>query len=380
MTIQKYTAAQLFSWLNSEEDIAILDVRNSVDFARLQVESPRPFLLENISYYDFMEIEEACVRRVSDFAGKRPIRVVCAKEGSSLYVAEILERHGFTDLGYLEGGISSWGNLLVPKLLNPGETFEIYQFLRPAKASCSYAIIAGDEMLVVDPSRNVEFYRNFAQKKGAGIRRTFETHLQADYISGSARLAAENGVEFFANSADFTGARFQWTALEDGGDYGGSRLSFKALFTPGHTPGSTCYLVDNRWLLSGDTVFIRSVGRPDLGGRVDAWSDSLFDSLQQLRSLNNSVEVLPGHFSSWQEATEKDGSPVIAASLAEILANNRDIFAISTKVEFLAFIKAHMRPQPEEYATIRSINAGLERVDSKQAEILDLGKNECAAE
>jgi glyoxylase-like metal-dependent hydrolase (beta-lactamase superfamily II)/rhodanese-related sulfurtransferase len=375
MSIFKYSAAELYSWLTSRDDITVLDVRNKVDFARFQVESPYPFNMVNVSYFDFMEIEDECVAKVPRH---RPVRVVCAKEGSAKFVAEILEKHGFDDIGYLEGGIKSWGNLLVPKLLNPGGDYSLYQFIRPGKASCSYGLLYDGRMMLFDPSRNVEFYKGFGRRQGARLIRTFETHLQADYIAGSRLLAADTGAEMLANEGDFKGANFVYTKLADNQTFGfnGSGPEVRVMFTPGHTPGSTSYLIDDRYLISGDTVFISSIGRPDLGGQVASWSDLLFATLKKVAQLDPATLVLPGHYVSWTEANDR---LEFVATLKETIDRNKEIYAIDNPKDFLVFIKNNMRKQPDEYAMIRKVNANLEQVDDDKAEELDLGKNECAA-
>ncbi len=375
MSIFKYTAAELYTWLTTKTEMLVLDVRNKVDFGRFQVESPYPFALQNISYFDFMEIEDECVDKVPQ---NTPIRVVCAKEGSAKFVAEILEKHGFKDIGYLEGGIKSWGNLLVPVLLTPDEPYQLYQFIRPGKASCSYGLRYNSQLMLFDPSRNTDFYQEFAQTNSCEIVKTFETHLQADYIAGSRILSEQTGAEFLANEGDFTGANISYTKLADHENYGFSSPApeVQSLFTPGHTPGSTSYLIDGKFLISGDTVFIQSVGRPDLGGQVEAWSDKLFDTLQNLKTFSDSLIVLPGHYMDWAEANDQ---LAFSATLAETKAFNKDIYAIADKGNFLKFIQGNMRKQPDEYAMIRRINANLEQVEDAKAEELDLGKNECAA-
>ena len=122
-------------------------------------------------------------------------------------------------------------------------------------------------MMLFDPSRNVDFYMQFAADKGVRIVKSFETHKQADYISGGPALARNHGVEMLGNEADFGGAAFPFTPVKDQAIFrlSGDAPEVKALHTPGHTPGSTCYLIDTKFLVSGDTVFIESVGRPDLG-------------------------------------------------------------------------------------------------------------------
>ena len=196
MSIFKYSAAELYAWLMAQTEMVVVDVRNSVDFSRFKVESPRPFTMINVSYFDFMEIEDECVAKVPK---NKAIRVVCAKEGSAKFVADILEKHGFADVGYLEGGIKSWGNLLVPMQLNQDEKYQLYQFIRPGKASCSYGLIQKDEMMLFDPSRNIDFYLDFARQHNCKIKKTFETHLQADYIAGSRLIANDSGEETLAN-------------------------------------------------------------------------------------------------------------------------------------------------------------------------------------
>ncbi len=375
MSIFKYTAAELFNSLTRREEIVLLDVRNKVDFSRFKVESPYPFVMQNISYYDFMEIEDECVAKICK---NKPVRIVCAQEGSAKFVAEILEKHGMKDVGYLEGGIKSWGNLLVPVLLNPGETYQLYQFIRPGKASCSYGLINDKELMLFDPSRNIKFYLDFAGSKKCKVTKTFETHLQADYIAGSRTLSEKAGAEFMANENDFSGAKIDYTRLHDREIYTFSQTgpAVQCFFTPGHTPGSTSFIIDGRYIITGDTIFIRSIGRPDLGGQVVDWSGKLFETLQNMKEMKGEMIVLPGHYMSWEEANDQ---LAFVSTLADTMAVNKAIYAIQNQEQFLDFIKSNMRKQPDEYAAIRLINANLEQVDDDKAEELDLGKNECAA-
>ena len=376
MSIFDFKADELYTMVTGSEDFTLLDVRNATDFGRFKVEGPNPIDTLNVSYFDFMEIEDECVAKLP--AKDRKIRIVCAKEGSAKFVAEILEKHGFTNVGYLSGGIKSWGNLLVPKLVNPGEAYELYQFIRPGKASCSYGLRYEGELMLFDPSRNYEFYLGFAKEKGCQIVNTLETHLQADYIAGSRGISEMTGATFYANDGDFTGAKLNYVSLEDGQEIGFSTNgpSIKVQFSPGHTPGSTMYVIDNSHIVTGDIIFIKSIGRPDLGGKVDEWSDYLFETIQRVGQMDGSLTVLPGHFISWEEANDK---LTFADSLDHTRELNESIYQIDNAADFLSFIKANMREQPPEYADIRLVNANLKQVEDDQAEILDLGKNECAA-
>ena len=376
MSIFIYQAEDLYKWVTETADFVLLDVRNSKDFQRFKIEGPYPIEMLNISYFDFMEIEDECISQLP--AKDTPIRIVCAKEGSAKFVAEILEKHGFSDVGYLGGGIKSWGNLLVPRLLNPGKDYELYQFIRPGKGSCSYGLIYQGEMILFDPSRNIDFYLGFAEEKDCRIVKTIETHLQADYIAGSRMIAEQTGAAFYANTNDFSGAKIDYISLGDGDEigFGDGGPSVHVLFSPGHTPGSTMFVIDQSYIVSGDIIFIKSIGRPDLGGKVEEWSDELYRTITKISSLEDSYILLPGHFIDWSEANDELN---FTQSLGQVREKNKSIYSIDNEADFLQFIQSNMREQPPEYAKIRLVNANLEMVDDEKAEILDLGKNECAA-
>lgn len=376
MALGSFTADDLFEWLINRDDFLLLDVRNDVEFGRFKVEGPYPLDMLNVPYMEFIEMEEESVAKVP--RGKK-VRIVCAKEGSSKYVGDILVNHEYADVAHMKVGIKAWGNLLAPVRVAQGDNYELYQFRRPGKASCSYGLISGSEMMVFDPAKNFHFYLDFAKEKGCTVSKTFETHRQADYISGSDMLRRSAAVEIVAPEGDFKEARFPYTTAQHGETHrfssGGPEV--KVLHTPGHTPGSTCYLIDGKYLISGDTVFIQSIGRPDLGGMVEQWSQMLFKTMTGiLLKLDADTIILPGHYMDWDEADE---NLVFADRMGKIRERNAGIYTIDDEKAFFDFIQANMRPQPEEYAKIREINAGLVEVDEAQQEIMDIGKNECAA-
>ncbi len=375
MAIFPYTADELFKWLTEKEDIVVLDVRNETEFGRFKVESPYPFTMMNIPYFDFMEIEEESIARLPAGA---TVRIVCAQENSAKYVAEIVDKYEFGDVGYLAGGIKSWGNVLIPKMVQEADNYQLYQFIRPGKASCSYGLVSGGEMMLFDPSRNIDFYLDFAKSIGCQIIKSFETHLQADYIAGSRDICAKTGAMFCANDADFSGTKNDYTSLVDGEIHtfskGGPEVS--VLFTPGHTPGSTCFIIDGQYFISGDMIFIDSIGRPDLGGKAVEWAEMLYESLNMVKQLDGNLQVLPGHYMSWTEATD---DLIFIRSFADVMKQNQAIYDIDNLEAFVSFIQENMRPQPEEYAIIRLVNGNLEQFDDDRQEELDLGKNECAA-
>lgn len=372
-----YKAEDLFEWVTREgEEFLLLDVRVNEEFDRFKVEGPFLSDMVNVPYVEFVEHEEESVAKVPQ---AQKVRIVCAKEGSAKYVGEILMNHGFEDVRYLQGGIKTWGNMLAPQLVASDDGYQLFQFIRPGKASCSYGLVFNDEMVLFDPSRNADFYQSFAENNSARIIKSFETHLQADYISGSKQIAADSGAHILGHENDFKDATFKYQKVVGEQVYsfsmGGPEI--KALHMPGHTPGSTSYLIDNKYLITGDTVFILSIGRPDLGGKAEEWSKLLYHTLKtKIALLEDDLVILPGHYMDWKEANP---SQIFSDTLGNIKNKNSDIYGISTETEFIEFIRDNMRPQPEVYAEIRKVNAGLLEVDAEEQEIMDLGKNECAA-
>ena len=182
------------------------------------------------------------------------------------------------------------------------------QFYLGCLAHASYLLGSEGEAIVVDPQRDVEIYLEAAQKQGLAIRHVFETHLHADFVSGHRELAARTGANIYLSRV--AGATFPHTAVDDGYRLGVGKLQIEVLATPGHTPESISLLVtdlmakneDNSqqpWsVLTGDTLFIGDVGRPDLSATYTPkeLAGLLYDSLHtKLLTLPDNVLVYPAH-------------------------------------------------------------------------------------
>jgi hydroxyacylglutathione hydrolase len=179
------------------------------------------------------------------------------------------------------------------------------QFYLGCLAHASYLIGDGGEAAVVDPQRDVEQYLEEARAQGLKVRYVIETHLHADFVSGHLELAARTGatVVFGAQA----GAAFPHRAVREGDEIRLGRLGLRFLETPGHTAESLCVLVtfpaeapEPKMVLTGDTLFIGDVGRPDLAGTRGftpaQMAGMLYESLHgKLLKLPDSVLVYPAH-------------------------------------------------------------------------------------
>jgi hydroxyacylglutathione hydrolase len=177
------------------------------------------------------------------------------------------------------------------------------QFYLGCLAHASYLFGSDGQAAVVDPQRDVEIYIEAAKKQGLQIRYIFETHLHADFVSGHNELADRTGANIYIGKA--AQATFPHIGMEDGSQVHVGRLRVNALATPGHTQESMCFLVTDEEksdkpyaVLTGDTLFIGDVGRPDLSKSYtpQQLAGMLYDSLhQKLMTLPNEVLVYPAH-------------------------------------------------------------------------------------
>jgi hydroxyacylglutathione hydrolase len=170
---------------------------------------------------------------------------------------------------------------------------------------------------VVDPqNRDLDSYIEFAAAKGMCITHVIDTHVHADHISGGRALAERSGGVYALHES--APVAFSFFPLRDGQEIGFGNVVAKVLHTPGHTPESICLLVTDTsrstepwFVLTGDTLFVGSVGRPDLLDRVEQGARDLYHSLQRrLFPLPDDLEVYPGHFSGSACGKKMSGKPM----------------------------------------------------------------------
>jgi len=179
------------------------------------------------------------------------------------------------------------------------------QFYLGCLAHASYMLASEGETVVVDPQRDVDLYIKAAEEHGVKIAHIFETHLHADFVSGHRELAARTGAKIYMGAR--AGAAFPHVDVSDGFELRVGTIRLKALETPGHTEESICLVVTDEgqdaakspWAaLTGDTLFIGDVGRPDLSKKHTAaeLAGMLYDSLHnKLLQLPDHVLVYPAH-------------------------------------------------------------------------------------
>jgi len=388
-----WTPAELHRHLAEGSRFNILDVRNKDEFDAWQIEGKKPIPTINLPYFDFLDLGDeneeiaAVVARALPQKLKQAlpkngqILAVCAKGDTSTHVAEGLRRLGYQAVN-LEGGMAAWGDHYETRTLEEDERFTLLQISRPARGCLSYVLAGGGKALVVDAGRHIETYEQIADAHGWRITEVMDTHLQADHLSGGAALAKKLGVNYWLHPydgihpADMLPASFSFHFLQDGTQFQLGEVKVRALHLPGHTLGMVNPLVDGRYLLSGDTLFIDSIGRPDLGGQAETWSPLLFRSLKRILELPERTEVLPAHFGHPHEA---DDAGHFRASIAALHEHHEGLRILDKgPAAFTKYVLAHLPEYPATYDEVRRINTGLEQPDEVRASELELGPNRCA--
>jgi glyoxylase-like metal-dependent hydrolase (beta-lactamase superfamily II)/rhodanese-related sulfurtransferase len=241
----------------------------------------------------------------------------------------------------------------------------IFQQILNEESGClSYLIGCGvaGEAVVVDPGRDrVAEYLRLARTKNLRITHVLETHTHADHISGNRDLARATRATIHLHRA--ANAAFPHEALADAETIRVGNVELRVVHTPGHTPDSVCVLVTDHaraetpwFVLTGDTLFIGSVGRPDLGGAGAA--DEIRESLRRvLLPLDDAVEIYPAHGAG--SSCGKAMSAKAGSTIGFERRFNPALRLVDDRNAFVDFVMEGMPPKPPSFETIVGKNRGL---------------------
>ena len=355
------SALELASLLGTEDEPLVLDVRQPEEVAAWAIPGAVNIPLGELA------------TRLGELPAGRPVVVVCASGNRSSQATTFLVRAGIPARN-LTGGMAAWGHVYDTAVAEVAGG-QIVQVRRRAKGCLSYLVGAGDEAFVVDPSLEVDLYISVADSKGWRITRVFDTHLHADHLSGARELAARTGASL--HLSPFDTFDFEYRPLQDDERFtlpGGLDVAVAVVRTPGHTEGSVVFLVGDEALLSGDTLFVDSVGRPDLAERAEEFARNLHRSLaEHILVLGDHVSVLPAHYGT---ATHVVPGQLVAARLGDLRAS---LPALSLDEEaFVDWATAHATERPPNYVEIIRANMGRSRADVRTLAGLEAGPNRCS--
>ena len=346
--------------------VTVLDVRPGAEYAEWSIPGS-----VHADAYDALRRGDPTA--LADFHPTNGGRVVtvCAAGKTSMLAAERLRARGL-DAVSLEGGMRAWSLAWnTAEVPCPGSTAQIVQLRRTGKGCLSYFIGSQGDAVVIDASLDPRVYRRVADDHGWRIRTVLETHVHADHLSRARALAVDTGARLCLPTTDRVS--FEFAPLNDGDTVRVGSARLRALHTPGHTSESTSYLLNERALFTGDTLFLAAVGRPDLEATTDESrhrAHVLHASLQRLVALPPETVVLPAHTSA---PVAFDGRP-ISAMLGEV--QERTSLLRETEETFVSQILTRLPPTPPNHHRIVALNeAGTLPDDPTE---LEAGANRCA--
>ncbi len=350
------TADELLQEIQTDK-VQIIDVRNKDEFSEFKILNSL-----NIPLDEFFD---------SNVAGKIPkdkqIVTVCPRGHRAMIANFALSKFGI-ESKTLVGGLAQWNQILKPvPIVN--EPVRIIQMQKVGKGCLSYIAESKGEAIVVDPLYPLEKYIEVAEKQGFEISKVIDTHQHADHVSSARELAKKTGAELYLNKYEEYDYPANLIGDEDQIKFGDSILD--VIHTPGHTPGSLSFLIDNRFVLTGDILFVESIGRPDLRDKAESFTGELYDSLQKLLSLPHNVLVLPAH--------RGENTPVRNGAFYSTIHQASHLPLLDMpKEDFVAKIVSNTIPRPMNYQKIIQVNKGALELVSEEIPDMEMGPNRCA--
>lgn len=361
------TVEELRALLAQQQPVTVIDVRPTNE--RIEWSIPGS---HHIDAYERLKAGDRHVLDSVRIASDGPVVTVCAAGRTSLIAADILRERGVEAIS-LTGGMKAWSTAWnSAELRTPGSDACIIQVRRTGKGCLSYIVGSAGRAVVIDASLDPDIYLALADEHDWTIVAVVDTHIHADHLSRSRMLAQRAGVSVSLPAQERV--HFPFDPLNDGDTLSVGSTTLRAIAVPGHTNESTAYLLDDRVLFTGDTLFLTSVGRPDLEASADEARERaklLYRSLQQLLALPAETTILPGHVS---EPIPFDDRP-LSASLGDV----RERIALLREDEpgFISTILGRIPPAPPNHATIVAANEAGEFPAGDLTDV-EAGANRCA--
>ncbi|MWV40291.1 rhodanese-like domain-containing protein [Natrialba sp. INN-245] len=354
-----------------DDDLRLVDVRDETDFREWHIPGS-----ENVDVYDELKDDpDAAAEELADLPEHGEVVTVCAAGVLAADATDLLQEQGY-DAKTLVDGMNGWARVHRTAPLDVGLEGELIQVARPGTGCLSHVLISEGEAAVFEPSQYTEEYEAILEAHDADFAGVFDTHAHADHVSGGQTLAEAHDAPYYLHPADDDG--IDATRVEDGDGLEVGVVTIDVIHTPGHSPGSVTYALEDEALLTGDTLFHDSVGRVELG--VDAGleetdvednAETLYESLEGLRTVEGDPLVLPAH-------DPGSPQPPVAARLSEVEERN-EAFG-QDRETLVAALAGDIPDQPANFERIKLANVGTEEISDEEADELELGPNRCAAE
>ena len=349
----------LWSSIKQNDNVFLLDVREPQEYSEFRIPGAVNIPLSRL----FMPGSQ------SEIPKDKKIITICSHGNRSMVATFALAQNGIESTS-LVGGMALWNQVLNATALKHGD-ITIIQVEKVGKGCLSHIIGSGGEAVVIDPTYPAAKYVEFAQKEGLRITGVIDTHQHADHVSAAKELAQmTNSKLYFSKIEEY---KFESEKVEDGNTIPFGSKHLRAIHTPGHTAGSMSYVLDDKYVFSGDILFVEGIGRPDLRDQAEEYAAKLYDTLHgKLLKFSDDTKIFPTHHGEGVKPTE-GGIYYTTVSMAKKLP-----LLDLEKAAFVSKVVSITTPRPMNYSMIIKINKGTIPVSPMQIPDLEMGPNRCS--
>ncbi|RBI62121.1 MBL fold metallo-hydrolase [halophilic archaeon] len=381
--VEQISANELADWIDEEREFTLIDTRPADSYEAWHVRGA-----ENVPFDPREGLSEEDAERVKALVDSGPVVTMCGKGLTSTPFGFELDQRGYDDVTVVKGGMEDWSKVYeVVPVETRDDDLVVLQVQRRAKGCLGYLVgsKSAGEAAVVDATRQTDVFEVAAAEHGLTITHVLDTHVHADHISGSPGLADALSVPYhLGRQAAERGVEYDFEPLADGDTLELGDVAVEALHAPGHTSEMMNYVVDDEFVLTGDTLFVDSVGRTELQfGEADAarGAELLYETLHDtLGDLPDDATVLPGHLTVTADGRYENGEPgvPVAATLGDLF-DSLELLQLD-EAAFVDRLSSDPPEKPSNYETVIDVNRGVEHVDGeREATELEMGPNNCAA-
>ena len=342
------------------DSVFLLDVRDSSEFSEYQIPGSKNIPLEDL--FDSKTLEK--------IPKDKEIVTICPHGNRAMVASFALARIGI-DSQTLADGLAGWNQVLKPVTVVKDPT-KIIQVQKVGKGCLSHIVESEGKAIVIDPLYPFEKYIDIAKEQGFEIARVFDTHQHADHVSAARDLAQTTGAKLHLSK--YEGYDFDADFVGDSDEFSFGKSNLRVIHTPGHTPGSLSYVVDEKYVFTGDILFVESIGRPDLRDQAEEFTEELYNSLHnKLLSLPHYTMVFPTHHGENVEANQE-------AFVSTIQQSKKLPWLDISKQDFVQKVVAITLPRPMNYRKIITVNKGELKLVHSEIPDLEIGPNRCAVD
>ena len=342
------------------DSVFLLDVRDTDEFSEFQIPGS-----VNIPLGDLFNPDA-----LSKIPKNKPIVTICPHGSRAMIASFALTRAGI-DSQTLAGGLAGWNQVLKPVMIVKEPT-KVIQVQKVGKGCLSHIVISDDQAIVIDPLYPFEKYIDISNRQGFKITKVFDTHQHADHVSAARDLAKATGAKLYLS--EYEGYDFDANFVGDKDELPFGKTKLRVIHTPGHTPGSLSFVIDEKYVFTGDILFVESIGRPDLRDNAEEFTEELYDSLHnKLLKLPHYTMVFPTHHG--ENVQSKND-----AFYSTIHQSKKLPWLDILKQEFIKKVVAITRPRPMNYRKIITVNKGALKLVHSEIPDMEIGPNRCAVD